>query len=90
MATINPGLGKIQFIGTYGGVSTKWTENLAYTPINFGNPNTTQDVTIDGQQVTGVDTDNAAEDLKDFCRALANLTNGTFADLIIRYDVNIY
>jgi len=90
MATINPGLGKIQFIGTYGGVSTKWTENLAYTPINFGNPNTTQDVIIDGQQVTGVNTDNAAEDLKTFCNAIASLTNGTFADLIVRYDVNIY
>lgn len=86
----DPGLGKIQFVGTYGGVSTKWTENLAYTPINFGNPNATQDAYIDGQQVTNIDTAQAAQNLFTFCQNLAGLTTGTFADLIVRYDVKFY
>lgn len=84
------GLGKIQFVGTYGGVSTKWTENLAYTPVNFGDSAATQDVNIDGQQVTGLDTNKAAADLFQFCQNLAGLTTGTFADLIVRYDVKFY
>ena len=86
----NAGLGKIQFSGTYAGTSNKWTENLAYTPINFGNPNPSQDATIDGSVEPGVDTEKAAADLLNICAGIASLTNGTFEDLSVRYDVKIY
>lgn len=84
------GLGKIMFVGSSNGGASKWTENLAYTPINFGNPNATQDAYIDGQQVTNIDTAQAAQNLFTFCQNLANLTTGTFEDLTVRYDVRFY